>query len=66
MANDTTNTAPNPGTEEAIIQGCTCPIIDNCFGDGIPSRGGRLFYYTVGCPVHSPVDPTDVAKEPKP
>lgn len=62
MADDTANAVPNPGTEEAIAKGCRCPIIDNHFGRGVPSRDGRLFYYTASCPVHSPSSPTDAAR----
>lgn len=42
---------PNPGSDEAVKQGCTCPVIDN--GHGNPELGEtRGFYYTVGCPLH--------------
>lgn len=26
---------PNPGTPEAVEQGCTCPVLDNNHGSGI-------------------------------
>jgi transposase len=42
----------NPGSEEAIALGCTCPVIDNHFGRGAPSKDGPSFWYTEGCPVH--------------
>lgn len=42
---------PNPGSDEAINQGCICPVIDN--GRGSEELGRiRGFYYTVGCLVH--------------
>lgn len=44
---------PNPGTAPAINQGCTCPVIDNCYGRGYRGQAG-MFVYTWGCPVHSP------------
>lgn len=46
---------PNPGSDEAIKAGCTCPVLDNghgkgsgyTFPDGTPS-----FWYSPNCPVH--------------
>lgn len=29
---------PNPGSDEAIDRGCTCPILDNAHGAGISRR----------------------------
>lgn len=54
--------APPPGSEAALDQGCTCPVIDNAHGRGW--RGGvkdkitgeTLYVYTHGCPVHCPVE----------
>ena len=48
---DTTTQVPNPGSQEAQRQGCTCPVIDNHYGAGRP---GGLYWYTAGCPVHWP------------
>jgi hypothetical protein len=48
---------PNPGSKEAIARGCTCPVIDNHHGKGIPSKDGPVFWYTVGCPIHHPTPP---------
>ena len=46
---------PNPGSDEAVAQGCTCPTLDNARGDAdlAISRGG--FWVSPGCPVHIPV-----------
>lgn len=44
---------PNPGSEEAIKQGCTCPVLDNLYGRGIPHKGGVMFWYNPYCTVHS-------------
>lgn len=43
---------PNPGSDEAVDQGCKCPIIDNRFGLGYyAGRDGE--FVTVGdCPLH--------------
>ncbi len=45
----------NPGSKEAVEKGCTCPVLDNNFGNGVPSRfisGPPYFWHTAGCPVH--------------
>ena len=49
----TTNAVPNPGSDEAIAAGCTCPVLDNAHGKGYYGKAG-VFVYTVGCPVHDP------------
>lgn len=41
-----------PGSPEAIEAGCTCPVLDNHHGAGIPAEHGPLYWYTAGCPVH--------------
>jgi len=46
---------PNPGSDEAIEQGCTCAILDNGHGQGFPYDGAMCFYITHGCPLHSKV-----------
>ncbi len=43
------NKVPNPGSVEATDLGCTCPVIDNHFGNGVPGQG---FWITSGCPLH--------------
>jgi len=48
---------PNPGSSEAVKQGCTCPVIDNCHGKGFPvtSDEGELliaFWRDMTCPLH--------------
>lgn len=49
---------PNPGSDEAIALGCTCPVMDNGRGHGAYGTTG-LFWYSAGCPVHA----TKEAKE---
>lgn len=50
--------APNPGSDDAVAKGCSCPILDNAHGrgwmGGVKDRetGETIFVYTVGCPVH--------------
>jgi hypothetical protein len=48
---------PNPGSEEAIQQGCLCPVLDNAHGKGIPMPGknGEIqtaFWMSGDCPLH--------------
>ena len=51
---------PNPGSQEAVDQGCTCPRIDNAWGRGVPwpREDGKdpekypSFWETEDCPVH--------------
>ena len=45
---------PNPGSDEAIKIGCTCPILDNYHGKGAynDENGKPLFWINGDCPVH--------------
>jgi len=47
---------PNPGSRAASELGCTCPVMDNAYGHGIPgseeAENGPHFYISAGCPVH--------------
>jgi len=49
-------TKPNPGSEEALVLGCTCARMDNNGGRFAPLRdpetGAGLWWITEGCPVH--------------
>ena len=42
---------PNPGSAEAVDQGCTCPIIDNNYGKGYLGQKG-IFVQFDDCPLH--------------
>lgn len=44
---------PNPGSDEAIDQGCTCPVLDNAHGEGYMGVSGR-FMISADCPIHNP------------
>jgi hypothetical protein len=47
---------PNPGSDEAIKKGCTCPVLDNGYGSGCGWKGEdgeALFWITQGCPLHA-------------
>lgn len=43
---------PNPGSKEAILAGCTCPVMDNHHGQGFMYGGERVFYCASECPLH--------------
>lgn len=48
---------PNPGSEEAISIGCTCPVMDNGYGRGYlggvqDETGQTVFVTNDNCPVH--------------
>lgn len=47
---------PPPGSDEALDQGCKCPVLDNGHGDG-RFGNGEQFVYVMGCPVHEDEDP---------
>jgi hypothetical protein len=49
-------TKPNPGSSEAVEQGCSCPVMDNRRGKGIPASGNgeswTAFWINAECPMH--------------
>ena len=63
---------PNPGSNAAIAQGCTCPVLDNKHGTGVLLNGEHLFWMNEGCPIHATplasVNPnhTDTLDTPRP
>jgi hypothetical protein len=40
-----------PGSREARENGCTCPVLDNNFGEGY-FNDGKIFVYNMECPLH--------------
>lgn len=46
---------PNPGSHKAVEAGCTCPVVDNSWGNGYyrPVDGPALFVISDDCPLHS-------------
>lgn len=42
---------PNPGSDDAVRQGCKCPRMDNARGAGFMGRPG-LFAINDRCPLH--------------
>ena len=42
---------PNPGSDEAVEQGCTCPVLDNAHGKGYLLQPG-VFWINEHCPIH--------------
>lgn len=45
------NKTPNPGSDEALDMGCTCPVLDNRHGKGSYKSEG--FIIDMECPIHS-------------
>lgn len=41
-----------PGSDSAVKAGCTCPIMDNAHGKGIPIGKVTRFWIGQGCPIH--------------
>lgn len=41
-----------PGSPEAVTHGCTCPVLDNHHGSGIPMNGEILWWKSNDCPLH--------------
>lgn len=44
---------PNPGSLKAREQGCKCPVVDNCYGQGIGGDGEQFGFVVAGiCTIH--------------
>lgn len=48
---------PNPGSPEAVAQGCLCPVLDNARGrgylGGVRDEAGNVVFVQSGdCPLH--------------
>ena len=45
---------PNPGSDEALAQGCRCPVLDNARGKGMrcTSKAEPSFWISGDCPLH--------------
>lgn len=55
-----TDDKPNPGSPEAVEQGCKCPVMDNHNGKGIMlGEQGPMFWRAQSCPLHGGFDPND-------
>ena len=54
---------PNPGSQEAIEQGCKCPVMDNRRGKGvyIDKNGEPVFWYSGICKIHKHKLPEDLS-----
>ena len=46
-------TTPNPGSKEALAQGCICAVLDNNHGMLAPYPPDG-WWITAGCPTHTP------------
>lgn len=49
---------PAPGSGEAVVNGCTCPVMDNGRGVGFLIDGERQFWISGDCPLHGETDLT--------
>jgi len=49
-----TTANPNPGSQEALVAGCTCPVLDNGHGAGAfkDEYGEPQFWINEECPIH--------------
>lgn len=48
----------DPGSDQAIVEGCTCPRMDNNYGAGV-NENGEQFVMDARCPLHSHDDSSD-------
>ena len=51
-----------PGSNLAIAAGCTCPRIDNHYGNGVTVFGEKQFIYSADCPLHGRKEMVDVVE----
>ena len=56
MGEDMTN-KPKPGSPEARLEGCKCPVIDNAHGKGYmggvkDDKGETMYVINGACPMH--------------
>lgn len=52
--------SPAPGSREAVVQGCTCPVWDNCHGLGYGGDWKKFGWIMLAdCPVHGQVSKVD-------
>jgi len=49
---EVTSMPPNPGSDEALALGCTCPVMDNHHGAGLDYPNGPAFWVKGRCPLH--------------
>jgi hypothetical protein len=47
---------PDPGSHQALMDGCTCPVQMNNFGLGTEKSGELVFFVDAECPVHGTED----------
>jgi hypothetical protein len=51
---------PNPGSDEALCLGCSCPVLDNGHGAGCGRKdehGEPQFWIREDCPIHGATPP---------
>lgn len=57
---------PNPGSTQAVMIGCLCPRMDNCWGEGCyrDKDGEPVFIINNHCPLHGEGPQEDVVEIP--
>jgi len=45
------STILKPGSDEAVEEGCECPILDNCHGRGYMGQD-EVYVVNAECPMH--------------
>lgn len=61
---------PNPGSAEAVKNGCLCPVIDNAGGHGYMGgardrHGETVFVMREDCPLHGNKDNDNDSRKPE-
>jgi hypothetical protein len=55
---------PNPGSSEAVRQGCKCPVMDNNYGQGVwMGAYGRQWWRSSDCLLHGQPSPRAAVNE---
>jgi hypothetical protein len=52
---------PTPGSDAALLMGCTCPVMDNHHGHGFAVEGELVFWIDGECPMHG--EPTQKVED---
>lgn len=48
---------PNPGSLEAVSNGCRCPMFDNNLGEGFSKEGKVMWAISDECEIHKEEKP---------
>jgi hypothetical protein len=53
---------PNPGSPEAVEEGCRCAIFDNGHGKGAMGMDG-VFWINTACPLHGSTEQEEESED---